>query len=167
MCLWPIYNNRTQVIYDSYHFSSANVIIYLIVWIKMRNRYWCNLELLKKNEFVNKVTVPLGVTVIILSKLENLNVICPFLLLWKVFLSFLVSVVYFVLWNTYYLWDVSSLFFLYFHFRLSIRKRNRGTCQGGFLFPGQLVRDCCPYFHIFVFLCVCFHCCHVDTSLDP
>lgn len=44
----------------------------------MRNRYWYNLELLKKNEFVNKVTVPLGVTVIVLSKLENQNVILSF-----------------------------------------------------------------------------------------
>ena len=44
----------------------------------MRNRYQYNLELLKKNEFVNKVTVPLGVTVIVLSKLENQNVILSF-----------------------------------------------------------------------------------------
>ena len=44
----------------------------------MRNRYWYNLELLKKNEFVNKVTVPPGVTVIVLSKLENQNVILSF-----------------------------------------------------------------------------------------
>ena len=132
----------------------------------MRNRYWCNLELLKKNEFVNKVTVPLGVTVIILSKLENLNVILSFSFALES-ASQLFGLHIVLCPMKHCLWDVSSLFSLYFQFRLYIRKRNRGTCQGGFVFPGQLVRDCCPYFHIFVFLCVCFHCCHVDTSLDP
>lgn len=121
----------------------------------MRNRYWCNLELLKKNEFVNKVMVPLGITVIILSKLENLNVILSFSFALES-ISQLFGLRIVLCPMRHCLWDVSSLFSLYFHCRLSIRKRNHGTCQGGFLFPGQLVRDCCPYFlsHFCFFLCV-------------
>lgn len=138
-----LYNNRAQIIYGFYHFSSPNVISSLIVWIKMRKRYWWNLDLFKRTNLSVKLSVPLGFAVIILlSKLENLNAIL-FFLLWKVYLSFLVSVLYFILWNIYYLWNVSSLFSVCFHYRLSIRKRNHSTWQGGFLFPGQLVRDCC------------------------
>lgn len=77
-----LYNNRTQIIYDFYHFSSANVISYLIVWIKMRNKYRYNLDLLKRlYKWICqiKLNVLLGFTIIILlSRLKNVNAILSF-----------------------------------------------------------------------------------------